>query len=43
MRLVEECELKLKMEERESIKEYMNKLLNIIVNEEREYGEEEFE
>lgn len=31
------------MEERESIKEYMNKLINIIVNEEREYGDEEFE
>jgi hypothetical protein len=43
VRLVEECEFKLKVEERESIKEYMNKLINIIVNEEREYGEEEFE
>ncbi len=43
VRLVEECELKLKMEERESIKEYMNKLIDIIVNEEREYGDEEFE
>lgn len=31
------------MEERESIKEYMNKLIDIIVNEEREYGDEEFE
>ncbi len=43
VRLVEECDFKLKVEERESIKEYMNKLINIIVNEEREYGDEEFE